>query len=170
MLAQLGRVADPDKKPGAKSGFTHAPGACSTAHGMTDEDIHRAKCPLGLHEIAANGGAGARLRRLAIPRLIHGIAIKTSGGERFAETKEHFFRASASMSEERNGMRTRRCGEKSKRGCVCSQHYLFNADARLDRARKYGPKNQGDDGCCNYPTVSASIHSISLVISFLQSQ
>ena len=65
------------------------------------------------------------------------------------------------MSEERNGMRTRRCGENSERGRVCSQHYFFDADARLDHARKYGPKNQGGDGCCNYPTVSSSIHIVS---------
>jgi len=69
------------------------------------------------------------------------------------------------MSEERNGMRTRRCGEKSNRGGVCSQHYFFNANPRLDHAREYGPKNQGGDGRCNYPTVSSSIHNISLVMS-----
>jgi hypothetical protein len=38
------------------------------------------------------------------------------------------------------------------------------AKARLDHARKYGPKNQGGDGCCNYPTISASTHNISLVM------
>src|SRR5881296_2018346 len=63
------------------------------------------------------------------------------------------------MSQQRNRMRALRCGEKSKRGCVCSQHYFFDADARLDHARGYGPKNQGDDACCNYPTVSASTHN-----------
>src|SRR3990172_770609 len=73
------------------------------------------------------------------------------------------------MSQQRNGMRTRRCGGKSKRGCVCSQHYFLDANAQLDHARKYGPKNQRGDGCCNYPPVSSSIHSISLVMSFPQS-
>ena len=69
------------------------------------------------------------------------------------------------MSEERNGMRTRRCGEKSKRGCVCSQHYFFDANARVDHAREYAPQNQDGDGRCNYPTVSSSIHDISLAMS-----
>ena len=55
-------------------------------------------------------------------------------------------------------MRTRRCGEKSNRRCVSDQHHFFDADARLDRAGKYGPKNQGGDGCCNYPPVGSSIH------------
>ena len=132
MLAQLGRDADPNKELWAKSRFTHAPSANATAHRMADEDVHRSKCPLKLPEIEQEVGEGARLRRFSISRLIHGIAIKTSGGERLAETKEHFFRAAVSMSEERNGMRTRRCGEKSKRGCVCSQHYFFDADARLN--------------------------------------
>jgi len=61
-------------------------------------------------------------------------------------------------------MRTRRCGKKSKRGCVCSQHYVFDVDARLDHARKYGPKNQGGDGCCNEPIGNASTHDFSLVM------
>jgi hypothetical protein len=86
---------------------------------------------------------------------------KRDGGERLAETKDIFFRAGSSMGEQCNGMRTRRCGEKSKRGCVCGQHYFFDADARLDRAREYGSKNQGGDGCCNYPTVNVSTHNIS---------
>ena len=58
-----------------------------------------------------------------------------------------------------------RCGGKSKRRCVRRQHYFFDADARLDHAREYGPKNQGAEGCCNYPTVSASIHDFSLVMA-----
>src|SRR4051812_41213727 len=99
---------------------------------MADEDVHRSKCPLGLHEVIPDVGAGARLRRLSISRLIHGIAIKASGGERLGETKEHFFRAAVSMSEEGNGMRTRRFGEKPQRRCVCSQHYFLDADARLN--------------------------------------
>ena len=65
-------------------------------------------------------------------------------------------------AEQRNRMRTRRCGGKSKCGCVCGQHDFFDANARLDHARKNGRKNQGDDGCCNDPTISASIHDISL--------
>src|SRR5438309_12114978 len=60
----------------------------------------------------------------------------------------------------RNWMRPWRCGEKSNRGDVCSQHYFFDADAREHHARKYGPKNQGGDGCCNYPMVRSSIHNI----------
>src|SRR5262249_35287959 len=130
------------------------------AHRMPGEDVHRSKCALTLLEMEQDVGEGPRLRRFSISRLIHGVAIKTSGGERLAETKEHFFRAAVSMSEERNGMRAGRCGEKSKRGCVCRQHYFFDANARLDHARKYGPKNQGDDGCCNYPTVSTRAHNL----------
>ena len=98
--------------------------------------------------------------RFSISRLIHGIAIKTSGGQRLSEKKEHFFRAAISMSEEGNWMRTRSCREKSKRGCVCSQHYFFDAYARLDHAREYSPKNQGGDGCGSEAMVSAIIHSI----------
>jgi hypothetical protein len=60
-------------------------------------------------------------------------------------------------------MRTRGCGKKSKRGCVCRQHDFFDADARLNHAREYGPNSQGGDGCCNYPTVSSSTHSFSLI-------
>jgi len=67
-------------------------------------------------------------------------------------------------------MRTRRCGDNSKCGCVCRQHYCFDANARLDHAREYGPKNRGGDGCCNYPTVSSGIQYIPLVMSFLHSQ
>ena len=66
------------------------------------------------------------------------------------------------MSEEHNGMRTRRCGEKSKRRGVCRHHYFFDANARLNHAREHGPKNQGSDGRCNYPTVSARTHNVSL--------
>jgi hypothetical protein len=58
---------------------------------MTDEDVHRSKCPHGLHEIEPDGGAGARLRRFSISRLIHAVAIKTSGGERLAKTKDISF-------------------------------------------------------------------------------
>jgi hypothetical protein len=38
-------------------------------------------------------------------RLIHRIAIKTSGGERLAETKVIFFRAGGSMSQQHNCLR-----------------------------------------------------------------
>jgi hypothetical protein len=89
-------------------------------------------------------------------RLIHRITIKTSGGERLAEPKEIFLRAGGSMSQERNGMRTRRFGGKSKCGCVSGQHYFFHADARFEHARKYGPNDEGGDGCCNDPTVSSN--------------
>lgn len=71
------------------------------------------------------------------------------------------------MSEQRNRMRARRCGEKSKRGCVCSQHYFFDADARLNHAREYGPQDQGSDGRRNDPTGGASIHDFSLVVAEL---
>jgi hypothetical protein len=47
-----------------------------------------------------------------------GMALKISGGERLAETKQHFFRVAVSMSEQRNRMRAGRRGENSKRGCV----------------------------------------------------
>ena len=59
-------------------------------------------------------------------------------------------------------MRTRRCGDNSKRGCVCRQHYFFDADARLDHAREYGPKNQGGDGYGNEPIGSANTHDFSV--------
>ena len=55
VLAQRGRVADPNKKLGAKSRFTHAPRASSTTHRMADEDVHLSKCPLGLQEIEPDG-------------------------------------------------------------------------------------------------------------------
>ena len=132
MLAQLGREADPNKKLGAKFPFTHAPSAHTTAHRMADEDVHPSKYPLQFLRLEPEVGVRERLRRFAKSRLIHRIAIKTSGGERLAKTKEHFFRAAVSMSEQRNGMGTRRRGEKSKRGCVCSQHYFFDANARLN--------------------------------------
>jgi hypothetical protein len=67
------------------------------------------------------------MRRFSMSRLIHGIALNTSGSERLAETKQHFFRAGGSMSQERNGMRAGRRGEKSKRGCVraCFENLIF---------------------------------------------
>lgn len=160
MLAYVGLRINPNEELWSKSIFTDAPGAKATAKRMADEDVHCSKRPRKLLEIEHHVRDGPGLRRFAMSRVIHGIAIKTSGGERFAEAKEHFFRPGASMGEKRNGMRTRRCRKKSKRGCVCSQHYFFDANARLDRARKYGPKNQDDDGCCDYPTVGASIHDI----------
>src|SRR6185436_14736713 len=139
---------------------------------MANEDVHLSKCPLIFPKIEAAPSLrrfSPSLRRFSISGLIHGIAIETSDGEGLAVAKERLFRAAVSMSEERNGMRAGSCGEKSKRRCVCGQHYFLDADARLDHARDHGPKNQGDDGRCNYPTVSSSIHSISLVMSFLQS-
>src|SRR5262245_12755705 len=52
-----------------------------------------------------------------------------------------------------------RCvGEKSKRGCVSSQHHLFDANAWLDHAREHGPKNQGGDCRRSCPTVSSNAH------------
>src|SRR4051812_1334160 len=120
---------------------------------MADEDTHRSMCPLKLLELEHEGGGRQRSRRFSMSRLIHRIAIKISGGERLAETKEIFFRTSCSMSQERNRMRPRRCGGKSNRGCVSSQHHFFNADARLDHARKYGPNNHGSNGPGNCPTV-----------------
>src|SRR6185503_2561446 len=111
-------ITDPNKELWAKFPFTHAPGAQFTAHRLADEDVHRSKCPLQLPGLEPEVGEGARLRRFAKSRLIHRIAIKTSGGERLAKTKEHFFRGEVSMSQERNGMRPGRRWEKSKRGRV----------------------------------------------------
>ena len=93
VLSQRGRVADPNKELGAKPRFTHAPRASSTTHRISDEDVHHSKCPLGLQEIEPAVGEGAELRRFSISRLIHGIAIKTSGGERLTETKSISFEA-----------------------------------------------------------------------------
>src|SRR5687767_14633173 len=123
---------------------------------MADEDVHRSMCPLKLLEIEQEVGGKQRVRRLSKSRLIHRIAIKTSGGQRLAETKEIFFGTGCTMSQQSNGTRTRHCGEKSNRGCVSSQHYFFDADARLDHVRKYGPKNRRGDGRCNHPSVSSS--------------
>ncbi len=73
------------------------------------------------------------------------------------------------MSEERNWMQAARCGEKSKRGCVSGQHYFLYANARLDCAQKYYPKNQDGNGRRNEPTVSANTHDFSLVTTeFIQ--
>ena len=152
MLAQLDRGADPNEELWPKSIFMHAPLTSATTHRMADEDVHRSKCPLKLPGLEQDVGGpaplsidvpeGARLRRFSMSRLIHRIAIKTSGGERLAETKAIFFRAGGSMSEQRNRMRTRRCGENSKRGCVCCQHYFFHADARFDHAKVW-PQQSG---------------------------
>src|SRR4051812_6333245 len=122
----------PNEEFWPKAVLTHAPAASATAHGMTDKNVHASQCTLKLSEFEQDVGEGVALRRFSMSRLIHGIAIKTSGGERFAETKHILLRAGASMSEERNGMRARRCGEKSKRGCVCRQHYFLNANARVN--------------------------------------
>src|SRR5215213_7386918 len=99
---------------------------------MADEEIHPSMCPLKLQEIEHEAVKKHRLRRFSMSRMIHRIAIRTSGGERLAEKEEVFFRAGGSMREERDGMRTRRCGGKPNRGCVSSQHYFFDAAARLD--------------------------------------
>src|SRR5215471_13981563 len=101
MLAQLDRGTDPNKEPGAKSRFTHAPGANATTHRMPDEDVHRSQCTLTLLEMEQDVCARPGFRRFSISRLIHRVAIKASGGERLAETKQHFFRAAVSMSEQR---------------------------------------------------------------------
>src|ERR1044072_4765870 len=164
MLAQRNRGTDPNKELGAKSRFAHGPCANATAHRMSDEDVYRSKCALTLLEVEQDICEGPRSRRFSISRLIHGKAMKASSGECFAETKQHLFRAAVSVSEKRNGMRTRRCGEKSKRGGVCSQHYFFDANACLDDAGEYGPKNQGGDGCCNEATVSANTHGFILAL------
>src|SRR5207302_4236864 len=102
VLAQRRRVAHTNKKPWAKSRFAHAPRANASSHRMADEDVHRSKCPHGLQEAEPAVGEGARLRRLSTSRLIHGIAIETSGGERLAETKAHFLRGTVPVSEKRN--------------------------------------------------------------------
>src|SRR5581483_9830459 len=122
MLTQPARGADPNEELWAKSRFTHTPGANATAHRMADEDVHRSKCPISLPKIEIDVGLGTRLRRFSKSRQIHGVALETSGGELLAETKQHFFRAAISMSEQRNRMRAGRCGENSKRGGVCGEH------------------------------------------------
>src|SRR5262245_28296038 len=99
---------------------------------MADKDAHLSKRPLTLLDIEQYVGEGERLRRFSLSGLIHRIAIETSGSECFAETKQIFFRAAASMSEQGLWMRTRRCGENSKRRYVCGQHYFFHANAGLD--------------------------------------
>src|SRR5262249_17882829 len=102
---------------------------------MADEDVHRSKCPLKLPGLVEDVGERTRLRRFSMPRLIHRITIETGGGERLAETKEILLRAGCAMGEQRDRMRARRRGGKSKRGRVRGQHYLFDANARLDHAR-----------------------------------
>src|SRR4051794_15058737 len=121
---------------------------------MPDEDVHHSKCALTLLEMEQDVSQGPRPRRFSISRLIHGIAIKASGGECFAKTKQHLFRAAVSVSEECNGMRTRRRGEKSKRGCVCGQHHFFHANARVNHARECNPCTQAEDGRHNNPQMS----------------
>src|SRR5262245_17312712 len=71
------------------------------------------------------------------------------------------------MSEQHLWMRAGRRWENSERGVVCRQHYFFDADARLDHARKYGPKNQDGGGLRYEPTVSASTHDFSPVMAEL---
>src|SRR6185295_18529589 len=100
----------------------------------------------------------ATLTRFAMSRLIDRIAIEPGGGERLAETKEVLFGACCSMSQQRDGMRPRRCGGESNRRRVSGQHHVFNTDARLDDSRQYRSQNEGDDGCRNEPTVSTSAH------------
>src|ERR1041385_8272042 len=143
----------------------HPPAASATTHRMPDEDVHPSKCALDFREYDPEVGKGAGLRRFSMPRLIHRIAIKTSGGECFAETKQHFFRAAGSMCEHRLGMRTWRRGENSKRGCVGRQHYFFDPNAGLDHVREHDPKNQSGDGCCNEPTVGANTHDFFRVMA-----
>src|SRR5262249_13160969 len=112
VLAQLDRLADPNEELWPKSIFSHAPLTIATTHRMADEDVHRANGPLkrpGLEQdvggpapLSIDVPDGARLRRFSMSRLIHRIAIKTSGGERLAETKEILFRAGGSMSQQHN--------------------------------------------------------------------
>lgn len=99
------------------------------AHRKADEDVHHAKCALALLEIEQEVGEGPRLRRFSISGLIHGLAIKTSRRECFVETKQYLFRSAVPVSEERDRMRTRLCGEKSKRGRVGSDDYFLDAIA-----------------------------------------
>ena len=80
MLAQLVGCTDPNKELWPKSRFTYAPSANAITHRMADEDVHRSKCPLSLLEIEQDVGDGAGLRRFSKSCLIHGIALKTSGG------------------------------------------------------------------------------------------
>src|ERR1041385_262706 len=128
----MGRGAQRNEEFWPKAKITHAPGAGATTHRMAEEDVHSSKCALEFREFGREVGDGEGLRRFSMPRLVHRIAIETGGGEGFAETKQHFFRAAGSMSKQRLGMRPRCCGKNSKRGCVWSQHYFFDANARLN--------------------------------------
>src|ERR1043165_2054021 len=132
---------------------------------MANEDVHRSMCPLKLLDIEHEVGGKQRMRRFSMSRLIHRIAIKTSGGECLTKAKHIFFRAGCSMSQQRNRMRSRCCWGKSNCGRVSSQHFFLDANARLNHARKYGPKNQGGNGCSNKPIGSASAHDFSLVMA-----
>ena len=73
-----------------KAIFTRTPGAGATAQRMADKDVHPSKCPLEFSRFGEDVGEGAALRGFSLSRLIDGIAIKTSGGKRFAEAKQHF--------------------------------------------------------------------------------
>lgn len=134
MLAELDRRADPNKEPGVKSIFRYAPLTNAAAHRVADIDVHGSKRPLELFGLKDEVTDRARLRRFSMSRLVHGIAIKTSGGERFAKTEQIFFRADASMSEEHLCMGTGGCGQNSQRRRVCSQHYFVDANSRVDHA------------------------------------
>ena len=73
-----------------KAVFTHTPGATATTHGVPDKDVHLSKSTLEFSEFEPDVGEGIALWRFSVTRLIHGIAIETSGGEGFAETKQIF--------------------------------------------------------------------------------
>src|SRR5262245_14198811 len=66
-----------------------------------------------------------------------------------------FVRASGLMSRQPNLMRTRRCGEKSKRRCVPGERHLFDANALLTSMRELDTRdeaNGGDSGDDPVPT------------------
>ena len=167
-LAQLNLHADPNEELGPKSIFIHAPLA-SRQHPSEwpMKTSHRSQVPAQAPE--ARAGCW-----VAQPPTLHGHARREQGcgdspcsrlippnsnqnqRRRAASPKRKriLFRASGSMSEQRGDPDA----DPALRGkveaawvCLLSTHYLFHADARFDHARKYGPNNQGGDGCCNLP-------------------
>src|SRR5438034_9249182 len=82
----------------------------------------------------------------SVPRLVNAIANKSGGCERLPVAKERLFRAGESMGEQCHRMWSRACRNELKRRRLFGERHFFDADARLDHAREYGPKNQGGDG------------------------
>jgi hypothetical protein len=82
---------------------------------MPDKDVYRSQCPLSVPEIELNVGEGDGKRRFSISCLIHRVALKTGGGERLAESKQHLLRRTVSMSK--NAARALQ-GKCEARGCL----------------------------------------------------